>query len=93
VGAILPLDLLDLDQPQIRLVDERGGLQCMSGVFALRVPPREAPQFVVDERDEPIERIGLATPPGEEQRRGGRRLFQRPILRLCAWIPAGTREP
>jgi hypothetical protein len=33
VLAVLPLHVLDVDQTQVRLVDERGGLQAVAGAF------------------------------------------------------------
>ena len=64
VHAILPLDLLDFDQPEIRLVDERRGLKRMPDAFVAHVAPRDTAQFLMDERQQLIERGLLTSAPG-----------------------------
>jgi hypothetical protein len=48
--------------------------------FAAHVSPRQTTQFVVNERDEPIEGVGLATAPGEEKRSGAGRLLRNALI-------------
>ena len=60
------LDLFDLDQPQIRLVHERRGLQRMARTFTGHVSPREPTQLVVDQRHELIERSRFPAAPGHQ---------------------------
>ena len=70
---ILPVDVLDIDQAQVRLVDERGRLQAVTGPFAGHAPASDAAQLAVDDRDEPIERRLVALPAtsgGAPSRRG-----------------------
>lgn len=50
VRPVLPLHLLDFDEPQIRLVDERGRLKCVIGPLPVHVMPGYAAQFLVDQR-------------------------------------------
>src|SRR5574341_1730686 len=38
MGAVLPLDALVINQPQISLIDERRGLQQVSGILTRHVP-------------------------------------------------------
>ena len=69
--AILPADVIDLDQPQIGFVDERRGLQGVPRTLPAHVPDRQPAQFGVNQWDEPVERVGLAPAPGKEERSGG----------------------
>ena len=68
--AILPLDLLDLDQPEIRLVDERGSLERVARPLVAHMAPSQAAQFPVNEGQQAVKR-GLLTPPPGLQQRGG----------------------
>ena len=54
VGAVAPLEAIDIDQPQIRFVDERRGLQRVAGAFGPHVVVRKAVQLVVHDRDERV---------------------------------------
>jgi hypothetical protein len=47
MGAILPLNFMHIDEPQVRLVDERGGLQAMFGPFTPHVARCASVQFLV----------------------------------------------
>ena len=69
VRAILPVDLLDVDQAQVRLVDERGRLKAVPCPFAGHAPAGDAAQFAVDDRNEPIERRLVALPHCQEEPR------------------------
>ena len=59
---------LHVDQPQVRLVDERRRLQCVPDTLPTDIAPSQPPQFVVHERHQLVERGLVATPPGFEQR-------------------------
>jgi hypothetical protein len=65
--AVLPPHARLSDQPDVRFVDERGGLQCVIGTLAAQRRFREAVQLAVDDRHQRIERSGLAVVPGLEQ--------------------------
>ena len=56
VGAARPVAVAVGDQPQIRLVNERGRLQERAGRFAAHVVQGEAAQLVVDNREELVPR-------------------------------------
>ena len=58
-----------IDQPEVRLVDERAGLQGMIRAFTPHQAMRDAVQFMMDDLDETIEGRGVAAPPAVQQRR------------------------
>ena len=70
VGAVLPADLIDLDQAQVGFVHERRRLQRVPRPLPAHVMQREPAQLLVDQRDQPVEGIGLASTPGKEECRG-----------------------
>jgi hypothetical protein len=82
VGAVLPVHLSDVDQPQIRLVDERRGLQGLAGSLAREASLRDSPQLTVHERHQGIEG-GFVTLPPRQEKRGDLTRWARngPILR------------
>jgi hypothetical protein len=49
LGAILPLDLTDIDQPEIRLINQSRGLQRMTGTLSRHVSPCGPVQFPIDQ--------------------------------------------
>ena len=55
VAAALPLDVALVDESFERLVNQRGGLEGVVGALPAQVAAREAPQLVVDERDQRVE--------------------------------------
>ena len=68
--AILPLDLLDFDQPEIRLIDQRGSLERVAGTFVAHMAPRQAAQLLMDEGQQAVERCHITPPPGLQQSGG-----------------------
>ena len=76
LGPVLPARLALVDQPQVGLVDEGGGLQGVAGVLAPEVALGLAVQLVVDDGHELVQGGGVTTAPGLEQTRhvvpGGR---------------------
>ena len=67
VRAVLPLDPVDIDEPQIRLVDQGGRLQRVSRALAVHVPLRQPPQFLVNERRQLVERLLIALAPCNQE--------------------------
>ena len=63
----MPLHLLQVDEAQVRLVDERRGLQRVVRALVCHVPPRQPLQLVVDQRHQLLERLGLAAAPRKEE--------------------------
>ena len=55
VRAVLPAVRPVLHQAQIRLMDETGRLKRLPGTLAAKVVGREAPQFLIDDRQQRVE--------------------------------------
>jgi len=60
MGAVFPIDAGLIDQLEVGLVDEGGGLECVIGALAAHVGTGDAAEFVVDERQKLIGSAGLA---------------------------------
>jgi hypothetical protein len=56
MGAVPPVHLLDVDQPHVRLVHQRRGLQGVIRRLAPHAAPGNALQFGMDKRRQPGER-------------------------------------
>src|SRR5205085_5796995 len=54
--AVVPINAPLLDEPEIRLVDERGGAQRVALALAMELPVGDRPELGVHERDESIPR-------------------------------------
>ena len=67
--AILPAHRALPDQAQINLVDQRAGLQRVSGALPPQVAVRQAMQFLVNQRHQPVERRAIPAAPGGKQLR------------------------
>ena len=67
VGPVLPVDVLDVDQPEVGLVHQRRGLQAVPAALARQAAPRDPAQFIVYERNQLVEGGLIAFPPCEEQ--------------------------
>jgi hypothetical protein len=65
--AVVPLDILGVDQPEIRLVHERRRLKAVVCPFVAHVPFGDAVELPVNERNETIERPLVASSPSDEQ--------------------------
>jgi hypothetical protein len=50
VGSVLPLDLLNIDQPQVGLIDERRRLQAVADAFSRHAPFGYPVQLSLDQR-------------------------------------------
>ena len=55
VSPVLPVDVLKIDQSEVRLVHERRRVQAVPGTFASHAASGDAPQLVVHERDQLVE--------------------------------------
>ena len=64
LGAVRPVHLPLVDQPEIRLVDERGGLQGVAGALTGQKRARQSPQLVVDERQHLVAGVLVAPATG-----------------------------
>ena len=67
MGAVLPVDVRRVDEPQIRLVDECCCLEAVTGALAGHAAARDLVELPVDERDQPLEGRLVAVPPLVEQ--------------------------
>jgi hypothetical protein len=66
VRAIPQADAATLHEAQIRLIEERRGLERMTRRFAPHMPPRQLTQIPIDQRHQPLERRVVALPPGQQ---------------------------
>jgi hypothetical protein len=65
--TILPVCYSGIDKPQIRFVDKCRGLEGMAAFFASHVMVSSAVEFVVDERNQPLQRLPIASAPGLQE--------------------------
>ena len=65
--AVLPLDVFGVDQPQIRLVDERRRLKAVPGTLSCHAASRDLVELPVDERNQSVEGGLVALPPFQKQ--------------------------
>ena len=65
--AILPLHVTDIDELQVRLVDERGWLERVAVAFVPHVAPGDAAQLRMDHRHELLERSFIPVSPGDKE--------------------------
>ena len=66
LGAILGPQAPLVGEPQVGLVDQRGGAERVTVALAAQPLTREAPEVVVEQPDEAVERVGSALPQGFE---------------------------
>src|SRR5262245_51080377 len=71
MGAVLPLHLFEIDQPQVGFVDERCRLKRMAWPFGRHLSQRQPSQLLVDDRHELLQRVLVAVFPRSEERRVG----------------------
>ena len=69
MGAVLPLHLPDVNQPEVRLVHQSGGLQGVAHAFVAHVPAGQAAKLPVDQGHQLLERGLIALAPGQQQTR------------------------
>jgi len=63
MSAVLKVFFFLFDHPQVRLMDERGGLQSVTRVLLAHVTPGHLAQFLVDEGHQLVERFAIAVIP------------------------------
>ena len=69
MGAVLPVHLFEIDQPQVCFVDERGRLKRVAWPLRRHLSPRQPSQLLVDDRHELLQRgLVAVVPSGEETR-------------------------
>jgi hypothetical protein len=67
VCAVLPVDAARVNEAKIRLIDQCGCLQRVSGALAAHALAGQPAQLLVNERHELFERRLIAAPPLEEK--------------------------
>ena len=67
VRAVVPRHCFAVNQADIGLVDERGRLQTVPCSLARHATSRNAMEFLVDERDQLLERTLVALSPSQQQ--------------------------
>jgi hypothetical protein len=55
MGSILPINVLDVDEPDVNLMNQGGGLERVSRLFGGHVPLGEPMQLVIDQRHKFLE--------------------------------------
>ena len=65
--TVVPLDGVAVDQAYVGLVDECCGLEAVPGTFSGRAASGDPVQFVVNERDEPLEGAFVPTSTLQQQ--------------------------
>src|SRR5262249_34641117 len=73
VRPVLPINLFFISQPQVGLVNQVRGLQCVTGALLAEVITGQASQLTIDPRRQFIERGLIAIAPPDEQLSYGRR--------------------
>ena len=67
VRAVLPHDILGVDEPEIGLVDEYRCLKAVTRTLSRHAALRDPVQFLVDERNQSLEGLLVAPPPFEKE--------------------------
>ena len=67
VRPVLQRQPVHIHQSQVDLMHERRRLKGVPGLFTLEMAARHAAQLVIHERDQTVERLGVALAPGQEQ--------------------------
>ena len=65
--AVLPLHLTDIDELQVRLVDESSWLERVAGAFVPHVAPGDTAQLRMHHWDKALERSGIPVSPGDKE--------------------------
>jgi hypothetical protein len=65
--AVVPCHVFRVDQPQIRLVDEGGRLKAVTRALSRQTSLRDVVELAMDERNQSLEGVLVATPPFEEE--------------------------
>src|SRR5262245_56500842 len=67
--SILPTHMALVDEPKVDLMDERRRLKRVVYALTSKLAGRDAPELVIDERQQLFERSGVASTPVGQQRR------------------------
>jgi hypothetical protein len=64
--AVVGFERSLVNQTQIRLMDQSGALQCMTGTFGPQLASRDVAQLLIDKRNQALEGILVSRPPTNE---------------------------
>jgi hypothetical protein len=67
VDAVLPGQVLLVDQAEVGFVDESSSLQGVLAMFTTEVAMRQAVEFLINERHQLLKRPHITSSPGDEQ--------------------------
>jgi hypothetical protein len=67
VGTVLPRHVLGIHQPEVRLVDEHGGLEAVVRALSCHAALRDLVKLVVDDWNQSLEGALVASPPLEKE--------------------------
>jgi alpha-D-ribose 1-methylphosphonate 5-triphosphate synthase subunit PhnL len=67
--AVLPVDVLDVDQAQIGFVDQFSRLDAVVRALAVQAPAGDVSQLVVDERHQRVQSRLVSLAPSSEEHR------------------------
>ena len=92
--AVPVLGLLDIDEPEVRLVHQGGGLQRLAGLLVVQPGSGQFPQLLVDQWQQLLGRRGIAGFDVAEDAGdvGQRRGFRRVASALIITVPRGDRR-
>ena len=69
VRAVLPTRPILIDEPEVGFVNERGRLEGVVAPLPAQIGCRAPPQVLVNQLEEIVARLHVATPPGAQQDR------------------------
>ena len=79
--AILPAHFILIDEPEINLVHQGGGLQSVIRAFPAEETDRLPVEFLVDQRKQRLERARITASPGNQPPGYLSSVWQRSVLR------------
>jgi len=87
--AVLRRNIFGINQPQIRFIDQRGGLEAMPRTLSCHTSSRDLVKLLLYERNQSVEGGLVALAPLQKQCGGLRGVVRNvAILRLFAWCTA-----
>jgi hypothetical protein len=67
LSAVLPLRLTLANETKVGFINQGGALKCVVGAFAPKMTPRQAAQFVVNQRNQSLSRALISLAPIQEK--------------------------
>ncbi len=83
MSTVVPLDVLNVDEPEIGFVDQRGGLQSVAATLVHQAALRDLAQLRINQDKDSLQSVAISAAPGSQQpgnfRRRGRTQFGPPF--------------